>query len=126
MNYSYLIKHWLSTLIFAPFLWMIYVFFFENARAVRQLFEIYPTIIIYSFVFSLPTLITYFFMYRYLISNNSNKYYAKSFLITWAVVGITLSYFVLFKHKIGFLLSYSIATIISGLLCKINMEQTEK
>jgi hypothetical protein len=106
---------------------MIYMLFFGSARSGRNLIEGYPIIVLYSLVFSLPTLIVYFFIYRHLLSNKINPNYSKIILTTLTVIGITITFLFLGgQMEMGLISSYSVTTITAGFIYKFNVEQTEK
>ena len=128
MKNSYLLKHWLTTLIFAPFLPTIYEVLFGKIKGqVVSLLEVYPISILFSLVLSIPTLVLYFFIYRYLLSKKINPNYCKIILTTLTVVGITITFLLLGgQMEMGLIFSYSITTIIAGFIYKFNVEQTEK
>ncbi len=128
MKYTYLIGHWLTTLIFAPFLPTLYELLFGKIKGqVVSLLEVYPVSFLFSLVLSIPTLIIYYFIYKYLLEKNTEPTYIKLALIIWTVLGITTSFLLLGGQlKMNLIYSYSIVTIISGLMWKIDVKQIEE
>lgn len=89
MNQNYLIKHWLTTLVLAPFLPSLYELIFKPISGqVVGLLEVYPIMLVFSSLFSLPTLAIYFLTFRLLIKQNADSTLTKVILISLTVTGI--------------------------------------
>lgn len=129
MDQNYLIKHWLTTLILAPFLlWLYEIIFSPISGLVVGLFEVYPITFIFSFLFSLPTVIVYLLIFKLLIKQNINPALSKIILISLTVIGITSTILIIggsLSWRLIF--AFSLSSIIAGSIFKINTHpDTEK
>lgn len=121
MNQSYILKHWLATLIVAPFLPSLYELIFGSIKGqIVGLLEVYPITIIFSVIFSIPTLVIYYFIFIFLIRNPINSFLVKSILISWTIVGIVITILMIGGSLSKTLIfSYSLAAIVTGTLFRI-------
>ena len=130
MNRFYPYKHWLTTLIIAPFIPAITNLFYkpENTLVV-SLLDVYPITFLFSIVFSLPTFAIYYFVFNILSRKNQSILLAKVILIALTVLGISITQ-LLIKGSMSFTIiySYSIAAIICGVIWKLgdNRNSEEK
>lgn len=121
MTRAYLFKHWVMTLILAPFLPAIYELFFDPIKGqVIGLLKVYPVIFIFSLVFSIPTLIIYHFVFSYLIKRQTNPALTKTILIILTILGITITILLIGGSLSTTLIySFSIAACMAGVVIRI-------
>jgi len=121
MDRSYLFKHWLTTLIFSPFLPTVYDLLFNPVEGESLgLLDLYPIILIFSFVLSIPTLIVYYFVFSFLIMRQANPVSTKLILITVAIIGIAITFLTIGgSMEMTLISSFSLSTIITGVLIRI-------
>ena len=124
MNQNYLFKHWLSTLVLAPFLPSVYGLIFKPISGqIVGLLEVYPITLIFSFLFSLPTLLVCFFVLRLLIKRDINPVLTKFILIVLTVIGIATTIFIIGGSLSATLIfAYSLASIITGCIIRIKLK----
>ena len=127
MDWGYILKHWISTLVLAPILAQIA----EETEIILPdkpigLFEIYPITLTVSAVFSLPTLLFYLFVYHVAADSNMKTIWVKVILTIWVAIGISLTLYLLDTLLILDLGSYyMIASTICGLLLKMKQMPKE-
>jgi hypothetical protein len=129
MNQNYLIKHWLTTLVLASFLRPLYEFILKPIPGqIVGLLEIYLITLIFSFLFSLPTLIIYFLTFKQLIKQNANPILTKFILISVTVIGINITVLLIGGSlSLTLIFAFSCAGIITGCIFKIKAKSdTEK
>jgi hypothetical protein len=121
MRRSFLIKHWLTTLILAPFLPSLYDLFFPSIKGqVISLLELYPVTVLMSLFFSLPTFALYYFLFVLLDRKNVSPLVAKILLISISMVGITITFLLIGgSYSIVSMIAYSVSVLISGLLYRL-------
>ena len=121
MDRSYLFKHWLTTLIFAPFLPTVYdIFITPIGGESYGLLDLYPVVLIFSFVLSIPTIIVYYFVFSYLIKLKANPVFTKLILITLTIIGIAITLLAIDgTMAMTLLYSFSLSTILFGTLLRI-------
>ena len=121
MDKNYFLKHWLTTLLLAPFLPSVYEFILEPISGqVVGLLEVYPLALMFSFFLSLPTLVIYLFTFKLLAKQNANPALTKFILISWTIIGITTTILSMGGSlSLTLVFSYSIASIIAGFVFKI-------
>ena len=121
MNRNYLFKHWLTTLILAPFMAAFYEFLTNTTKGqINGLLEGYATIFIFSFFFSLPTFLIYYFVFSFLIKQNTNPSLTKVILISLTVIGIAATIFIIGGSMTRPLIYFfSISAVIAGILFRI-------
>jgi hypothetical protein len=125
MKPFYPLKHWLSTLLLAPFIpTVISIFYKLEDGLVVDLIEVYPITFVFSLFFSLPTMGIYCATFYYLSRSNIKIILAKTILILISVLGITITQ-LLIKGSMSFTIiySFSIATIICGLLWRLRTNE---
>lgn len=124
INWGYLFKNWIFTLLIGPIISQIIAFipFFNQILGVNLLGS-YPIILIFTFVFSIPTYIIYAFIYYYLSDKNLSISYTKAILISITVVGISITSACI-TGVLGFFfaLSYSISSIMFGLIFNLDFK----
>lgn len=125
IKWNYLFKHWFSTLLIAPFISQIIMYItILNSNKIVGLLEVYPIALIFSLAFSIPTYILYSFLYRILGQINTKEKYAKIILIAFAVCGIFITAMIIKGSMMKDVIwSYSISSIISGFIFKLNFKE---
>jgi hypothetical protein len=129
MRRNYLLKHWLLTLVLAPFLPDVYMFIFKPASGqMTGLLEIYPLFLFFSLLYSLPTLLVYFIVFMLLIEQGTSPAFTKFILIALTVIGITMTILSIGGSLSSTLIfAYSLASVIAGCLLSIKSKSgTEK
>jgi hypothetical protein len=121
MKQNYLFKHWLSTLVLAPFLASVYELIFKPISGqIVGLLEVYPIVLLFSILFSLPTLLVYFFVFRVLIKQGINPLLTKFILIALTITGIATTVLLIGGSLSATLIfAYSLTTIITGCIIRI-------
>lgn len=123
MNWSYFFKHWIGTLIFAPFIFDRYCLFNENKKNISGLVEVYPITLVFGLLFSTPTYILYGIIYYYLAIKKVTILYSKITLIAFTTLSILITFNVVFnaREPLG-AYAYAITSIILGILLKLNFK----
>lgn len=128
MKWDYLFKHWFGTLLLGPVISQIITYSFNgfNHQIVVGLLEVYPLSLFFGLIFSTHTYILYSFLYRFLGQKNSNEYYAKLILIAFAVSGVIITTIIIKGSMMKDIAwSYSISSIISGFIFKLNFKEQQ-
>ncbi|RKR10818.1 hypothetical protein C8C83_2508 [Flavobacterium sp. 90] len=128
IDWSYLFKQWIFSLIIGPVISQIIAFIpvFYPSQAIGLL-GMFPVVFIVSLIFSAPTYIVYAFVYNFLAKKDFPILYSKAFLITIPVIGVFIT-----TAFIGGMLwyfiavSYSLSSIICGLLFNLNFYEEEE
>lgn len=121
MNWSYLFKHWFGTLLIGPIIVDVIIYF--NYTKIGGLLEVYPIALIFSLIFSAPTYIIYGIIYYFLCQKNVKGLYSKIILIVIAVSGVHITTIIIKGNMMeDVAISYSISSIIIGLLFKLNFK----
>ena len=121
MNHNYLLKHWFVTLVLAPLLYCLYdLTYATGSDKVIGFIALYPIVIIFSFLFSLPTVLAYFLIFRMLTKQKRSPLFTKFILISVTVIGIAITLSLIggyLSTTLGF--AFSFTSIITGCLFKI-------
>ncbi len=122
MNRNYIFTHWAATLLIAPFLPTLYDFFFNPIKGeIIGLLDVYPIILLFSFILSLPTLIIYYFVFLYLMKRNANPVLTKVILIVLTIVGIAITILIIGGSlAMTLIYSFSISAFLTGILIRIS------
>lgn len=121
MKITYAIFHWMFTLLLAPFTsFAIEYIASKGSDNNSGLLELYPYAILFSLLFSIPTLVVYLICFHHLKSHNASSLIAKFTLIVVSIAGtfITVS-IILGRPDKDFIFPYSLTAIIVGLVLKI-------
>jgi hypothetical protein len=127
INWIYLFKHCGFTLLLGPIVSEILMYTtISQPNKIVSLLEVYPIAIIFSLFFSLPTYILYAFLYYYLARTNITLNFAKVILISFAVIGVISTTFII-KGSImkDIAISYSIASIITGIFLQLKFTENQ-
>lgn len=121
MKWNYLFKHWFGTIALGPVISEMIPYISGDSHLIVGLCEVYPIAFLFSLFFSAPTYLLYGFIYYYLAQKRINGIYAKAILISFAVTGVIVTTSIIHGSlMLNIALSYSIASIITGCLFKLN------
>lgn len=125
MKWSYAISHWLLTLLLAPFTSeLIKYLFIKDSHLIAGLLEVYPITLLFSFIFSLPTLCFYILIFNYLqrISISINK--KKLVLVLYTMLGITFTMlFLKGSMTLEIITAYTTTTLLVGVILPLRKQQ---
>ena len=127
MRRTYLIGHWVLTLIIAPFMSQAIDYFYgTNPHQVVGLLEVYPITLLFSIAFSLPTFLIYLTCFYFLSKQDINFIVAKLILIVISVLGIFITQTII-KGSMSndIIIAYSVTSIIVGLVLKLKETKTK-
>lgn len=122
MNWSYLFKHWFSTIFFTPIIHQIVLFFDNSSQfSISVFFELFFIFLILGFFLSIPTYLLYGLTYYCLVKINFK--YPKPILISLSVIGIIVTANNMNGTEMpNISLAYCITSIITGLFFKLNIK----
>lgn len=128
MNNHFIIRHWGLTLLLAPLTSAaIHFFWGKDQDQVISLVTVYPITLLFSIIFSIPTLLVYLACFYLLTKQSIHFAISKAILIAVSIAGIyitqtaiagTISY--------DIILAYGITSVIIGLLLKIKKPDENK
>jgi hypothetical protein len=123
MNWIYIFKHWFSTLLVAPILSDVLNYYYTDTQFMFSLTSLFPITFIFGLIFSLPTYIFYGLTYYFLNKKNIKSIHKKTVLISITVIGIILSFYLIFNNREqNTVLAYSLTSIFFGLIYKIEKQ----
>ena len=127
MKKNYFFKHWLTTILLGPLLPIVFSLIFGDKYGQEDSqFELYLIFLPFAAVLSMPTLFMYYLIYNYLKTTDIKPTYIKLTLIIWTIFGISMTLiFLIGQSSLSYIIIYSIAAIISRLIWKIDVEETE-
>lgn len=127
-DWNYFFKNAIFTLLLGPVISQIITFLpVFHAIHLLSLLGMFPIVFIASLIFSIPTYIVYAFVYNYLFTKDLSILYSKTILISIPIIGVfittafiggTLWYFIA--------VSYSISSLVSGLLFNLDFRIEEE
>lgn len=125
MNWSYLFKHWFGTILLGPIIGQIIEIFLNQNNKIFDFLEYYIFFILFGLLFSSPTYIIYGILYWILANKKIDYNYSKFILIFFVNAGIIITFFSIngFSTYQG-ILSYCLASIITGLFFKLNFKRS--
>ena len=124
MNWSYLFKHWFGTLIMAPIIAQIIDLLMNKNNQILNFYESFPLFFLFGLFFSTPTYLLYSILFYYLKYKNIKYVYAKIILISFALLGIIITFWLISGTLIyNGILIYCISSIITGTIFKIKNEK---
>lgn len=127
MNWSYLIKHWFSTLIVAPIISDITNYYYTDIQTLFNLTSVYPITVLFGLFFSLPTYIIIGMTYYILEKKGVKPLYIKPVLLILCSIGIIISFSIVFNNREeNTVLSYTLTSLLFGFIFKINKNETSK
>jgi hypothetical protein len=121
MRRTYVIAHWVLTLLIAPFMSQAIEYFYgTNPYQVVGLLEVYPITVLFSIAFSLPTFLIYLACFYFLSKQNVNFVVSKSILIVISVLGIFITQTII-KGSMSrdIIIAYSVTSIVVGLVLRL-------
>ena len=128
MRWSYPVLHWLLTLLIAPLVFWIFAFFrlgVNNDGNMLDAAEMYFIMLYFSFLFSIPALAFYYFIFYLLQDNKTSPVWAKTILILTSIITILVTFFLLFKeYALNISIPYTITALFTGALLKIKEKQS--
>ncbi|MBL1411539.1 hypothetical protein [Sphingobacterium faecale] len=128
MDWGYISKHWIGTLVLAPILSQI----IKDTGIIHRdktigLFEMLPEALQAGMMLSLPTLLLYLFVYHIAAGSTLKTIWVKLIVILWTTIGICLTLYLLDSGLILPLGSYYIiASAVCGLLLKMKRMPKEE
>ena len=123
MRWSYLVKHWFSTLFIGPAIAQIMLLVDSIDNLLFGFFEYYFLFIIFGIFFSTPTYLVYSLLYWYLAKKNLDEWKAKVILIFVAITGIVMTFSAIGGSVSDYgIISYSISSLLTGIFFKLNFK----
>jgi hypothetical protein len=119
MSVSFPFYHWIFTLLISPvFSFAFDKLFGKSPHQVIGLLEAYPVTLLFSCLFSFPTLIVYLFVFYFLAKNDVRAPLAKTILILVTLFGLIITMLVVFEKEGSWLwnyfASYALGCIVVG------------
>ena len=121
MKKSYLIGHWVLTLLIAPFTSQAIQYIWgTNPHQVVGLLEVYPITLLFSIAFSIPAFLIYLTCFYFLSKQDINFAMSKSILITVSILGIFITQTII-KGSMSqdIIIAYSVTAFIVGLVLRL-------
>ena len=118
---SFVIVHWASTLLISPVMSQMLISVFSSSpHQIVSLLEIYPVTLLFSIVFSLPTLIVCLISFYFLKKKEVNPAVSKLILISLSVFGIYITQ-TLIQGSMSqdIIIAYSLTASLVGIMLKI-------
>lgn len=120
MKYSYLFKHWITTLVLSPLLLFIYSFFQSKIYDFTYQLEVFLIFLLFSTLFALPTVFISFVLFYFLVKKRVQISIVKLVIIFTTIIGAFLTLFIISNTiAVEYSIVYSIVAILSGTLFKI-------
>jgi len=128
MKKSYVIIHWVLTLLIAPFTSQTVEYIFEkNPHQVVGLLEVYPITFLLSIVFSIPTFLIYLTCFYFLSRQNANRALSKCILIAVSILGIFITQTIISgSMSQDIIIAYSFTAFIVGLTLRLEDVKIKK
>lgn len=120
----YIIKVWLSTILFSPFLIFLFswILLKKELNAIFGAFKYYLLYAAIGFLFSIPSIIIFGYLYRYLTKRKVTIAQLNLCLCLFSIFSIFVSFYLLGKNflfsNIVFPISYSFVTCLSIIFIK--------
>jgi hypothetical protein len=121
MRRTYVIGHWVLTLLIAPFTSQAIEYIYgTNPHQVVGLLEVYPITVLFSIAFSLPTFLIYLACFYFLSKQDVNFAVSKFILIVISVLGIFITQTIIEgSMSRDIIIAYSVTAFIVGLTLKL-------
>ena len=126
MRWSYAFGHWIVTLLLAPFTSQAIEYIFgKNPHQIVGLLEVYPISLLFSLIFSLPTLSIYLLCFYFLRGKHVHPIKSKAFLIAISIIGLVIT-ISLIKGSMSqeIIIAYSITLLVVGIILKMKAVQS--
>ena len=116
MDWNYLFRHWIGTLLISPFVCsLVYYFFVPNSNNIVGLVEVYPITILFSLFFSAPTYLFVGLLLYFLIKMNISNRNSKLIFISIITLCILFTFHIVFDNREFIIsVSYAISSIFLG------------
>ena len=118
INYFYPLWVWLTTLTLIPLMSFIAIFF-EAKPNFHQFFKVYPFIVIYSVVFSIPMVIVCWFSFSLLIKTKMETIELKLVLFLIAATGLAITLQILITFNLPLFSLYAVPLLVATLIFRI-------
>lgn len=120
MKYSYLLKHWFTTLLVSPLLLFIYSFVKTEIYDFTDQLEVFIIFLMFSILFALPTIIISIILFYNFSKKESPTTVLKVVVILTTVIGTSLTLFIISNTvAVEYSVVYSLVAILSGALLKV-------
>ncbi|HLV43278.1 MAG TPA: hypothetical protein VKY37_13435 [Brumimicrobium sp.] len=115
MNYSYLLKHWITTLFGSLLLLFIYSYLESEFYDFSYQMEVHLIFLLFSTVFALPTVIISLGLFYILDKRGASTKLVKAVIILTTILGTFFTLFIIFSGvQIEYTSLYSCLAILSG------------
>ena len=113
----YILKVWFSTILFTPlFLFLFWVIILrKDKKEIFDAFDIYWLFVVLGLFFSIPTIVIFGYLYRYLSKRNLKMLEIKTYLCMFSIFGVFTTFYLLEKsfvssniNQLLFPISYSV------------------
>ena len=121
---SYLFKHWISTMLIAPFLSDLFFYINPVDNKIGGLINGYFIVLIMSFILSLPTYIIYAAVFYHFKKKQFSAIFSKKILIAISATGVFITFMLSFPG--GYLhtaLAYMLVSLVTGIFFNIKQFQ---
>ncbi|APU97137.1 hypothetical protein BV902_12900 [Sphingobacterium sp. B29] len=120
MKWSYILKHWGCTLLLGTtILTLVSGFKFLSPSEIGNALVWFTIYLIFSTIYSIPTLIIYLLVFYRLINSNIDSKWIKLILISVTIAGITLTTSIIDSDMLENLtIYYSLSAVVTGILLK--------
>ena len=126
MALEYPIKHWLGTLAVGPVIVLIYDAVFSHNNSMLSGPEFYVLIFLFGLLFSLPSLLIYYFCYKMVSRKVKSKLRTKMVLLIIAIVETLLTLYLIGGTLMNpLMISYSAALVMTAIVLKIGNESED-
>jgi len=120
MKYSYLLKHWFTTLLVSPLLLFIYSFVKTEIYDFTDQLEVFIIFLMFSILFALPTIIISIILFYNFSKKESPTTVLKVVVILTTVIGASLTLFIISNTvAVEYSVVYSLVAILSGAFLKV-------
>jgi hypothetical protein len=121
MRSTFVIGHWVFTLLLAPLTSQVIGYFYgTDPHQIVGLLEVYPIALMFSIAFSIPTLLIYLIFFYFLSKNRVSISISKFVLIAVSAIGIVITQTII-KGSMSrdIIIAYSVTSVIVGLVLRL-------
>lgn len=117
MRKDYAFLHWSLTLLLGPIMALILPYLIFSEVPIIKL-RPYLTFVYFGITLSLPTLVVYYLIFKFLVKRYTNILLIKSILIGLSIIGICITFFSFTNIKFAYsgIICYGLTSIIVGIL----------
>ena len=127
MANKHLVKLWVLTLLLAPFFYAVINLIKNVDGQIVTLLEVFPITLIFSFLFSLPTLLITYLTNKFITEQNCSTSIQKIVNISLAGIGLTCTLLIIKGSLIPTLIkTYIISLLISAIVLEIYYKMKHK